>query len=348
MKTSSLARCATGACVAIAILGGCTNGGTQPQVGLPGAIQPPSTLNTQSLRHLPSLPGNAGLVRHPDHGKSWMAPDAKKKDLLYISDQGAGAVYVYSYPKSTGKKYPKLEGTLTGFDIPQGDCADKAGNVWITNQVPPEIVEYAHGGTSPIATLSDSGYPAGCSVDPTTGNLAVTNTCSYPSCGTGSVAIYVDAVGTPTLYTDPDITSYFFDSYDNKGNLFVDGINNGPFQFAELPSGSGTFTNISLNESIGYPGGVQWVGTYVAVENQDTDVIYQFTLSGSGGTEIGSTTLNGTCDVPTFWIKGKTVVAPDECNIFVGLWNYPAGGAPTKTLNDFSQPVGAVLSKGSK
>jgi hypothetical protein len=287
-------------------------------------------------------------VRLPDHGKSWIAPDAKKKDLLYISDQGAGAVYVYSYPKSTGKKYPKLEGTLTGFDIPQGDCADKAGNVWITNQVPPEIIEYAHGGTSPIATLSDSGYPAGCSVDPTTGNLAVTNTCSYPSCGTGSVAIYVDAMGTPTLYTDPDITSYFFDSYDNKGNLFVDGINNGPFQFAELPSGSGTFTNISLNESIGYPGGVQWVGTYVAVENQDTDVIYQFTISGSGGTEIGSTTLSGTCDVPTFWIKGKTVVAPDECNIFVGLWNYPAGGAPTKTLNDFSQPVGAVLSKGSK
>ncbi len=86
----------------------------------------------------------------------------------------------------------------------------------------------------------------------------------------------------------------------------------------------------------------------VAVENQDTNVIYQFTISGSGGTEIGSTTLNGAGDVPTFWIKGKTVVAPDEYNIFVGLWNYPAGGAPTKTLNNFQQPVGAVVSRGPK
>jgi hypothetical protein len=84
-----------GACVAIAVFAGCANGGPQPQVGLPGAIQPASTLNAQSLGYLSTLPGKDGLVRHPDHVKSWMGTDAKKKDLLYISGQGAGAVYVY-------------------------------------------------------------------------------------------------------------------------------------------------------------------------------------------------------------------------------------------------------------
>ena len=39
-----------------------------------------------------------------------------------------------------------------------------------------QMVEYAHGGTSSIATLGDpSEYPEGCAVDPATGNLAVAN-----------------------------------------------------------------------------------------------------------------------------------------------------------------------------
>jgi hypothetical protein len=63
---------------------------------------------------------------------------------------------------------------LTGFNDPLGECIDKAGDVWIVNALAGQILEYAHGGTSPIATLSDSLYMAGfCSVSARTGDLAV-------------------------------------------------------------------------------------------------------------------------------------------------------------------------------
>src|SRR6202042_651602 len=104
---------------------------------------------------------------HAARGKSWMKPGTSGGDLVYISSY-ANAVYVYSYPAGP------LVGTLTGFNNPIGLCSDAKGNVWVTNASGGNIVEYAHGGTSPIATLQDSGQtPEDCAVDPTTGNLAV-------------------------------------------------------------------------------------------------------------------------------------------------------------------------------
>ncbi len=38
---------------------------------------------------------NAQLLRR---SASWMAPHLEKRDLLYLSDDGAGNVYVYSFP----------------------------------------------------------------------------------------------------------------------------------------------------------------------------------------------------------------------------------------------------------
>ena len=103
-----------------------------------------------------------------------------------------GAVLVLSFPKGD------LVGTLTGFSVPSGECVDESGDVFVADGGADTIREYAHGGTTPIATLNDPGEPYGCSVDPTTGNLAVTN-------GSDSVAIYPSAQGTPTLYSDPSI-----------------------------------------------------------------------------------------------------------------------------------------------
>jgi len=47
-----------------------------------------------------------------DRSGSWMLPEAKSEDLLYISD--VTGVHVFSYPKGT------LVGDLTGFASPQG------------------------------------------------------------------------------------------------------------------------------------------------------------------------------------------------------------------------------------
>src|SRR5580700_9415982 len=93
-------------CVAAAMLTGC--GGSQPAIGAPG-----------------TMPQSPAIATHAAHGTSWMAPDAVTQDLLYVGGN-SGDVTVYSYPKG------KLLGTLTGFNLPAGECVDKAGDVLIT------------------------------------------------------------------------------------------------------------------------------------------------------------------------------------------------------------------------
>jgi hypothetical protein len=150
------------------LLAGC--GGSQPPIGAPGA-----------------MPQSRAVATHADRGKSWMLPEAKKSDLLYVTNGDYG-VLVYAYPRV------RLVGTLSGFEGLDGLCADKAGDIFIPSAGLAEIFEYAHGGTSPIATLSDQdGEAHACSVDPTTGNLAVTNIDSLSGSGGGNIAIYAHA-----------------------------------------------------------------------------------------------------------------------------------------------------------
>jgi DNA-binding beta-propeller fold protein YncE len=287
-----------------------------------------------------ALPASA----RPDRSHAWMSPDAKKRELLYLSSVLTDDVYVYTLPGA------KLSGTLTGFQLPYGLCSDKKGNVWIVNDGAADIVEYAHGGTSPIATLSDPGvYPYGCSVDPMTGNLAVTNAYTTGS-GAGSVSIYAGAKGTPTTYADPAIFYFRFCGYDDKGNLFVDGWNPTETQveLAELHKGKTTFRSIALNESIENPGGVQWDGEYIAVGDVDKSVIYQT----SGDKVVGTTTLGGANFVNQFWVapgtkdhpQGTKVVAPSQDGGAAGIYAYPVGGEPAKTI-EVSEPFGATISK---
>ena len=85
--------------------------------------------------------------------------------LIYATG-GCGGICVVSYPAG------KLVDSISVSGELGGDCADSAGNVFVTNNT--EVLEYSHGGTSPIATLSLRGDDAaGCSIDPGTGNLAV-------------------------------------------------------------------------------------------------------------------------------------------------------------------------------
>jgi hypothetical protein len=329
MTISRFGRHAFGACAGIALLAGC--GGSQTQFTPSGATQSDGLAQR-----------NGAMTVHPDHSRSWMAPEAKRDTLLYISDVGTNDVYVYAYPTGV------FLGALTGFNGPEGECVDKTGNVFIANYTASNILKYAHGGTSSIATLSDPGYlPGDCSVDPTTGNLAVTNYLTTGS-GQGNVAIYKDAKGSPkAYYTAPFIHQMLFCGYDKGGNLFVDGeASGGAFAFAELPRGATSFKKISLNQHIEFPGAVQWDGTHMAVGDRNADVIYRFAIRGLNGKEVGSTPLIGSSNVNQFWIDGRKVVGSDPGAASVMFWNYPAGGSRTKTIGALDEPVGATISQG--
>jgi hypothetical protein len=284
-----------------------------------------------------------------------MSAKAKGENLLYVSDDVRSEVYVLSYPAGT------LVGVLTGFGSPAGECVDAAGDVWITNLSPPEIIQFAHGSTSPTATLSEAdSEPMGCSVDAKTGNLAVTN--HYPR----TIAVYQNAQGTPTTYSDSDFDGYDYCTYDDAGDLFADDAVVGGM-IAELPEGSGTLKSITLNQKL-YPLSIQWNKTYLAIETEttlDADLrgthgsisVNHVKVSGSTGSVIGETHLKAPNDRidsggQQFWISGNTIVGPDMFRygrLGVFLWRYPSGGKPSSTIREmWGDPWGTVVSLAKK
>ena len=298
-------------------------GGSQPPIGAPGA-----------------MPQGRAIAQHAAHGGSWMLPEAKKQDLLYVGDQ-EGHVYIFSYPNGI-----KM-GTL---DVaPYAMCPDSAGDIFMTKIVgsSSEIIEYAHGGTTPIATLGDPGFAHGCSVDPATGNLAVTNFTSGSNLG--GVVIYQNAQGTPQSFTDANFYTYAFCGYDSAGNLFINGSGPGPsyvFKLAELPAGASTFTDFTLDVGSVIPGSAQWDGSYVAMGTYGAKRIDQVTVSGSEAHVVHVIHLRG-LKKPAYqyWIQGSTILTASGANRKgLGFWKYPTGGRAFKTIKGFLQPKAWVNS----
>ncbi|MGA8532814.1 MAG: hypothetical protein WB615_01755 [Candidatus Tumulicola sp.] len=278
----------------------------------------------------------AAIALHPDLGKSWLHPASQK--LLYLSDYGTNDVYVYNYPSLT------MAGTLTGFNGPQGECVDRKGDVYIANSAGENILEYAHGGSKPIKTLSDPGqYPVGCAVS-TNGDLAVSNIYSVVA-GPGSVAWYPGATGSPTIVYSKSFGRVYFLGYDKNGDLWLDGVNDSSvFQYGEIKhTNPTTIIAKTLSQPISVPGGVQWDGRHMAVGDQNGAAIYQVRPDGS---TFGTTPLTGSGGVVQFFIEGSKVVGPDETNSNCEFFHYPAGGMVARmgpiTL---SIAVGSAISK---
>ena len=246
------------------------------------------------------------------HSKSWMLPEAKNEDLVYAAG-GCLGTCVLSYP---AMKYVGSIATGGG-----AVCSDTQGNVFLSDGS--GLVEYAHGGTQPINTLTAPGdIDGGCSVDPNTNSLAVV----FLSYG-HDVAIFQNEQGTPSLYSSGVEANYC--GYDNEGNLFVDGFG-GPFQLAGLPKGASQFMHIST-QYLGVTGQIQWDGKYMAFQQQDGPNIYRLSISGSEATIASTVTLKGIKHRQyQSWIYNGTFVAPfnthGERPTAVGLWKYPKGG----------------------
>jgi hypothetical protein len=269
-------------------------------------------------------------------GGSRMAPEAKQGDLAYVGGS-YGGVSAFTYP---GFKYVY---SIAGVSA-QGLCAAKTGDWWAVESGADEVSEYAHGGTTPLKTLSVPGGEAeGCAVEPTTGTLAVT------ILGSGDVVVFTGGYGRGTTIAD-GLDSSYFDGYDDKGDLFVDGITSSDtYGVVELPKGGSTFESIALSRSLEFPGGIQWYDKYLAVGDQEAHVIYHFAIHGTNAKEIGATELGGSSDVVQFYIQKPYVVGADFPNEDVDLWDYPAGGSPVKVFTGpFDGPSGLIVSVGKK
>ncbi len=284
-------------------------------------------------------------------GQAWMATGVSGEDLLYVSDPGSNGVFVYWIQARQAKL--KLVGFLNAALYPAGECVDKAQDIYITDSNGPvtglhEIFEYAHGGTTPIAALRDpAAEPTSCAVDPNTGNLAVTTA--------EEIAVFPQGRGKPKLFSDSQFSGFRFCTYDDKGNLFVDGASRSSTDLAELPAGSHKLREITLNESFKGVGGIQWDGKHVAIGDSGAGVVYRFDISGSAGTEVGSTQLGRTATINQFYIEpsnfglgGRKLIDPvirDQSGPgSVHFFDYPSGGNSMRKLSKFSTPYAVVVS----
>lgn len=226
-----------------------------------------------------------------------------------------------------------------------GMCQGPRGYIFITGTATSSgstIAEYNYGGSS-INFISD-GYdvPQGCSFDAKSRHLAVANIAAY---GYGGNLSVFDA-GTssyPNVYTSPDIYTFTYCSYDDKGNLFVDGTDQaGAFKIAELANRAHTLKTISLSKDIKLAGPIQWDGRALAVGygNANGSLIFRMSVSGSEAHLIGATRLDARIVRRTqfrpFWIQGNRIVASfsNQGSFPIGIWAYPAGGDPVHLLRE--------------
>jgi hypothetical protein len=266
------------------------------------------------------------VATHTGRGGAWMLPEAKRSDLLYVAT--GDSVFVLSYP------HGDLIGSLniSGSNL----CSDKNGDVFIPTSGY-VILEYAHGGAYPIQTLHGGDIPLDCAVDPVTGNLAVTQEAS----GAGELAIFPNAQEPATWYRDPDIYTFGLCGYDDRGNLFVDGNGTGNY-LAELPKGSGTFTNYLLSNRFDVFGGIQWDGRHISFSNPTSDQIFRLKFSRSSFKVIHIAQIDGwqnSCSghwpyIQT-WLDSGTFIGQSSDLAALGLWDYPAGGNARKALGLF-------------
>ena len=276
----------------------------------------------------------AGVPNASVQGQSKMNRGLYNGDLLYVS-YGKSKVLVFTYPQGA------LVQTLT-VSYPGSECSDTRGNVFIVNSFN-HVTEYAHGGTSPITTFEPFSFElpvSSCAVDPTTGNLAIVGS-RLGTNDSSELAIYSNEQGQPTVYVAPGIHNWYSAKYDESSNLFiVDSL----YSYDVLTRfTSGSFAEIHVNRNISGGGGiVRYEGDFLLCDINSRTTVYRISVSGSHGTVVGSTTLNGRFGLShQMWFGGGTLLVPVELHVghgphflmkSIGLFKYPNGGAAYKRI----------------
>lgn len=249
---------------------------------------------------------------------SWIRHSSGSSALIYAS-LNSGSVLIYDF---SGNEV----GELDGLGETAGLCSDSSGDVFVVDAERSLIYEYPPAGSLPVYIYDDRGNrPVGCAVDPTSGDLAVTNL--------ENVSVWPPGTSeTPKSYLSSNITAYAYASYDDAGNLFVDGTSSKQgVAFAALYSGNQSFTAIplGLGNRKHRAAGVQWDGQYVAVADSLTASIYRVAVSGTTGKIIQTVSVRGWLrHTPIeFAIVGKKLLLPLFDKLL--FYKYPEGGKKT-------------------
>lgn len=267
---------------------------------------------------------------------------AKANELLYVVNRGRSTdVEMLTLPEG------KHVGKLPNLGSPINVCLGLGGNVWLMvyESGRLRLDEFPHGGTTSIATLKVPVRGAnGCAVDPASGNLAVFSNKGIS--GGGEILVWKTAQGKPTAYE----TTFeaVAGAYDNKGNLFFDGVSGSdPFLFAELPKDGATTHYVRVKHAGVEFGSVIWDGSYLAVEGAfSPSRIYRLKVSNFTARVVQTIELKTIPFQAWFWTDGTTLVSTKKSHDDrrIGLWSYTQGGDPSTVFKGFHNPAGLTVS----
>lgn len=257
----------TGIAATIAVLTACSGTASTPPPGA-GAAAPQSA------------GGGDRMQLHPlTH--SWMHKAPKgTSGTIWATDLEYAAVDVIAYPSGT------LIGQVAGFSYPDGDCSDKAGNVYVADMSNEAGYEIQAGTTKIINSWPTGGETIGCSVS-NGGDVAFTN--FYPA----GVWVFPGGGASGTLYAGPGVTDSIA-GYDRRGNLFLVCSNGGlcsASHLAELPAGGSSWILLNFNGTL-FGGAVQNMDKYLGIGSSASIELVK--VSGSNAYPVKTITLNST------------------------------------------------------
>lgn len=270
------------------------------------------------------------------HSLQMFSQKAAKSNANQWVTTGNGAEE-YDYPAGTGPI-----GSISGLNSPGGECTSGKSTFWIVSGN--GLVNYTYDGKNTHKTLSiTAGTPGGCAVSVKNGDIAVT---LLP--GDGIVIFKHGKQSGEEIESGLDET--YFDGYDGKNDLFVDGFNQNGSAAAlvEMASGGKKFETVSLPNTVDFPGAVQWDGKYVAVLDQETSNIYRYAIAKDVATLKGTVQLSGATDCGATWIAEPYVFCAEAGTSDVDVYNYPAGGTSIATLTASASYEGLSVVQVSK
>jgi hypothetical protein len=187
------------------------------------------------------------LVWQANPGPGWISPDAANHHVVYVSDEGQQAVYIFPQKGHNQAPIGKITSGLAG---PNGLFVDRARKLYVCNFGGGTVTVYRNGSITPTRTLRN----AGSAIDVAVGVDGTVYVSNWDSGSNGTVLEYPKGSTTPSVTININGASEGL-VLDGGNNLYVayNDNTNGDGEVLKFAPGSTIGTNLGIH--VGYVGG---------------------------------------------------------------------------------------------
>lgn len=186
------------------------------------------------------------LVWQTNPGPGWISPDAAGQHLVYVSDEGGQAVYIFP---QMGHNQTPIGKITSGLAAPNGLFVDRARKLYVCNFGGGTVTVYGHGSITPTRTL----HHAGSAIDVAVGTDGTVYVSNWDSGTNGKLLEYARGQTQPSV-TVPVNGGPEGLALDSGNNLYLayNDVTVGDGEVLKFAPGSKVGTNLGIH--VGYVG----------------------------------------------------------------------------------------------